>query len=97
MIALIRRRPNYAKLAVASGCCPDAGAARTKAAQKAFLAAASAPGTAQDSNWSLHGNLLWNPVPQVTFGAEYSYQFASKYNGPNANIQRLQLSAIYRF
>jgi hypothetical protein len=47
--------------------------------------------------WAAFGNILWNPVPQVTFGAEYGYQFASKYNGPNVNVHRLQLAAIYRF
>jgi len=47
--------------------------------------------------WSGHGNILWNPVPQVTFGAEYAYQFASKYNSANLHVQRIQFSAIYRF
>ena len=47
--------------------------------------------------WSAHGNVLWNPVPQVTFGVEYTYQFASKYNGPNVTLNRVQFSAIYRF
>jgi hypothetical protein len=47
--------------------------------------------------WSAHGNILWNPVPQVTFGAEYSYQFASKYNSANASINRIEFAAIYRF
>lgn len=47
--------------------------------------------------WAGFGNILWNPVPQVTFGAEYSFQFASKYNGPNATAHRLQLAGIYRF
>jgi hypothetical protein len=47
--------------------------------------------------WAAFGNLLWNPVPQVTMGAEYGYQFASKYNGPNVHVHRLQLAAIYRF
>jgi len=47
--------------------------------------------------WAAFGNILWNPVPQVTFGAEYGYQFASKYGGPNVQQHRLQLAAIYRF
>ncbi len=47
--------------------------------------------------WAAFGNILWNPVPQVTFGAEYGYQFASRYNGPNTQVHRLQLAAIYRF
>jgi hypothetical protein len=44
-----------------------------------------------------HGNILWNPVPQVTLGAEYTWQFASRYHSANTSVQRLQFSAIYRF
>ena len=47
--------------------------------------------------WAAFGNVLWNPVPQVTFGAEYSYQFASRYNSANSQQHRLQFAAIYRF
>ena len=47
--------------------------------------------------WAAFGNILWNPVPQVTFGAEYGYQFASRYNSTNTHVHRLQLAAIYRF
>jgi hypothetical protein len=50
-----------------------------------------------DYYWAAFGNILWNPVPQVTFGAEYSYQLSSRYNGPNANGHRLQFAGIYRF
>ena len=59
---------------------------------KRFIAA----GTAHYS-WSAQGNLQWKPLPQVTFGAEYSHFFGSRYNGPNATVSRIQLSAIYRF
>jgi hypothetical protein len=47
--------------------------------------------------WAAFGNLLWNPVPQVTFGAEYGYQFASRYASNNTHGHRLHLAAIYRF
>jgi hypothetical protein len=47
--------------------------------------------------WAAFGNLLWNPVPQVTFGAEYGYQFAARYHTLNTSVHRLQLAAIYRF
>lgn len=59
--------------------------------------AALGTGLVTNFYWAAHANILWNPIPQVTFGAEYSYQYASKYNGPNINGQRLQLAAIYRF
>ena len=41
--------------------------------------------------------MLWNPVPQVTLGAEYSYQFAARYNSADTTVHRLQFAAIYRF
>jgi len=47
--------------------------------------------------WAAYGNMLWNPVPQVTIGIEYSHQFSGRYNGPNAGIDRIELAAIYRF
>ena len=47
--------------------------------------------------WAAFGNLLWNPVPQVTFGAEYGYQYAARYNSNDTHVHRLQLAAIYRF
>jgi hypothetical protein len=47
--------------------------------------------------WAAFGNILWNPVPQVTFGAEYGYQFAARYRTLNTQVHRLQLAAIYRF
>ena len=50
-----------------------------------------------DYYWAAFGNLLWNPVPQVTFGAEYGFQFASRYNSNDTHVHRLQLAAIYRF
>lgn len=51
------------------------------------------------TNWFMaaYGNILWNPVPQVTFGAEYSYQFAARYNSADTAVHRLQFAAIYRF
>ncbi len=42
-------------------------------------------------------NFLWNPVPQVTFGVEYIWQFASLYNSTNAFGSVVHLAAIYRF
>jgi hypothetical protein len=60
-------------------------------------AALSPAGALPQGYWAAFGNLLWNPVPQVTFGAEYGYQFSSRYNGPDVHVHRLQLAAIYRF
>lgn len=47
--------------------------------------------------WAAFGNLLWNPVPQVTLGVEYGFQHSSRYNAPDVQAHRLQFAAIYRF
>lgn len=59
--------------------------------------AVSPGGAVAAGYWAAFGNILWNPVPQVTFGAEYGYQFSYRYNGPDVSVHRLQLAAIYRF
>ena len=66
-------------------------------AKGAAKTALSPAGSVTQAYWAAFGNILWNPVPQVTFGAEYSYQFAYRYNGPDVKAHRLQLAAIYRF
>jgi hypothetical protein len=63
----------------------------------AAKAAISPGGVLTNYYWAAFGNVLWNPVPQVTFGIEYSYQFAAKYNGPDVNAHRLHFAGIYRF
>lgn len=59
--------------------------------------AALGPGGVSNVYWSVHTNLLWNPVPQVTLGVEYSYQFSSRYNSANVNLNRISFAGIYRF
>jgi hypothetical protein len=66
----------------------------TSAVRKAALSPA---GATPAGYWAAFGNILWNPVPQVTLGAEYGYQFSYRYNGPDVSVHRLQLAAIYRF
>ncbi len=51
----------------------------------------------QQYYYGLGANFLWNPVPQVTFGVEYMWQFAGIYNGPNAYGSVIHFAAIYRF
>lgn len=61
------------------------------------VAKAIIPAGAQQQSWSAQGNITWNPIPAVTFGAEYSHFVGSRYNGPDAQVSRVQLSAQYRF
>jgi hypothetical protein len=65
--------------------------ATSEAAREAVVA-----GTTSEA-WSVHGNFMWNPVPQVTFGAEYMYFHFNRVGAVNSSTHRLQLSAIYRF
>jgi hypothetical protein len=76
--------------------CAQARASGAHATDEAACAAAGAPANFSDE-WYAAGNLLWNPVPQVTFGVEYLYAFSNRYAGPNARANRVQFAAIYRF
>jgi hypothetical protein len=66
----------------------------TTAARKAAL---SPTGALAAGYWAAFGNILWNPVPQVTLGAEYGFQHSYRYNGADVQAHRLQMAAIYRF
>jgi hypothetical protein len=85
--------------------CKQAGNQGLNAAGVILAEAACAAGgtivTGAGGNWSdewmAFGNLLWNPVPQVTFGVEYIHGFSNRYQSNNVSISRLQFAAIYRF
>jgi hypothetical protein len=76
--------------------CSQAVASGAHNTDETFCAAAGAPANFSDE-WYAAGNLLWNPVPQVTFGVEYLYAFSNRYAGPNARANRIHFAAIYRF
>lgn len=76
--------------------CSQAVASGSHAADETFCATAGAPANFSDE-WYGAANLLWNPVPQVTFGVEYLYAFSNRYAGANARANRVHFAAIYRF
>jgi hypothetical protein len=70
--------------------CKDGNAARSVTCAATGLANFS-------DEWVAFGNLLWNPVPQVTFGVEYIQGHSKRYTVRGPNISRVQFAAIYRF
>lgn len=46
---------------------------------------------------SVHANLLWSPVSQTTFGAEYIYMHRDSVDRRDGDVQRVQFSARYNF
>ncbi len=46
---------------------------------------------------SVHANLLWSPVTQTTFGAEYIYMHRDSVDRREGDVQRVQFSARYNF
>jgi len=46
---------------------------------------------------SSHVNLLWSPTLKMTLGMEWLHGYRELENGQNGNIDRLQLSAVYKF
>lgn len=47
--------------------------------------------------WSLHANLLYSPVPKVTFGVEYMFAERELEDDRDGNMSRLIMSAKYAF
>lgn len=49
------------------------------------------------SKWaqSAQFNLLWSPLPQTTFGLEYTYASRGLENNDNGHIHRMQFSSIF--
>ena len=42
-------------------------------------------------------NLLWSPTVKATLGVEWLHAYRELENGQDGNIDRIQLSAIYKF
>jgi hypothetical protein len=64
---------------------------------RAEVAKAAIPAGTSNSVWYAHGNIVWSPVPNVNFGVEYVFAWNNRYNGPNADVNRLILRAHYAF
>lgn len=50
-----------------------------------------------DNIWSGHINLLYSPVPKLTFGVEYIYAERELENGLDGSLSRFQFSGRYDF
>lgn len=46
---------------------------------------------------SVHANLLWSPLLQTVFGAEYTYGTRTVVDGREGDLHRIQFSARYNF
>jgi len=54
-------------------------------------------GSNPQDNWTVHANLIWQPVPNVNIGVEYIYGFNGIVNSANGEIHRVQVSFQYSF
>lgn len=50
-----------------------------------------------DEVWNAMGNIIYSPVPPLDLGVEYMYARRELESGLSGNLQRVQLSAKYRF
>jgi hypothetical protein len=51
----------------------------------------------EDRIYTAHVNLIWSPVPQTNFGIEYIYAKRRLVDGQSGELNRMQLSAQFRF
>jgi hypothetical protein len=54
-------------------------------------------GSVAKETYSVRGNLLYSPSPELTFGGELSYAKQTKENNLDGDMSRLQFSAKYAF
>jgi hypothetical protein len=47
--------------------------------------------------YTLHANLIWSPVPQTNFGVEYIRMQGRLQNGRTGDLNRVQVSAQFKF
>jgi DcaP outer membrane protein len=57
----------------------------------------TSPATINKIFASSHINLLWSPVHKMTLGLEWLHGYRELNNGNHGHLDRLQLSAIYKF
>ena len=46
---------------------------------------------------SVHGNLIWSPIPAVNLGIEYLWGYRELENGEDGDLNRIQFGAQYNF
>jgi hypothetical protein len=55
------------------------------------------PGTANEDFFSTHVNLIWNPGLNATVGIEWLHAYRERVDGRSGNLDRIQLTSIYKF
>ena len=54
-------------------------------------------GLVTDESWNIFGNLVYSPVAPLDLGIEYMYANRETENGLSGNLQKVQVSAKYKF
>ena len=55
------------------------------------------PGSANENVFSTNLNLIWSPSLNASFGLEWLYGYRELEDGRNGNLNRLQLTSMYKF
>ncbi len=54
-------------------------------------------GAVTDESWNIFGNIVFSPVAPLDIGIEYMYANRELENGASGNLQKVQVSAKYKF
>jgi DcaP outer membrane protein len=55
------------------------------------------PARTLDLQWTIHANIVYEPVPNVAFALEYIMAKSQFFNASESTVQRIQVSAVYKF
>ncbi len=55
------------------------------------------PARTLDLHWSIHANVIYEPIQNVAFAVEYIMTKSQFHNARESTVQRVQVSAVYKF
>jgi len=64
---------------------------------ESFIAKPLIPARTLDVHWSIHANIVYQPIKNVTFAIEYVMAKSQFHNARESTVQRVQFSSVYKF
>lgn len=70
---------------------------RSDGGVESLIAKALIPARTLDVHWTIHANIVYEPIKNVAFAVEYIMAKSQFFNAREATVQRIQFSAVYKF
>ncbi|MHA1538105.1 MAG: DcaP family trimeric outer membrane transporter [Alphaproteobacteria bacterium] len=64
---------------------------------ESLIAKSLIPARTLDVHWTIHANIVYEPITNVAFAIEYIMAKSQFHNARQSSVQRIQFSAVYKF